>query len=233
MIFILQDAHIINLHPTIQETLFAVCEDTQRVANKVSTCCHCCRDDATVLGRVTGYLSLYFRYVHLFSLISTHLKLLNHFNSAWSNITREDVIRHSASFITEGTIIIKEPGESVILKCSSDICAKSNDGHVGMYLYHNFTKKKEVYYYYNHDGSKISARRGYAGRISISGTVMSHNITITNLTVDDSGIYTCAYKESIDKSVACSVYTVFVRGEFLGGFALLNVPEFCTVFAML
>ncbi|XP_042070224.1 uncharacterized protein LOC102296981 isoform X2 [Haplochromis burtoni] len=81
-----------------------------------------------------------------------------------------------------------------------------------MYLYHNFIEQKEVYFYGNYANSKIIERPRYEGRIESNGAPMNHNITISNLTVDDSGVYTCVYKESADKSVNCNVHTVFVRG---------------------
>ncbi|XP_005947931.1 uncharacterized protein LOC102293371 [Haplochromis burtoni] len=112
---------------------------------------------------------------------------------------------------SESTIIIREPGESITLKCSSEGCPPKNDGYAGMYLYHNFIEQKEVYFYGNYANSKIMERPRYEGRIESNGAPMNHNITISNLTVDDSGVYTCVYKESADKGVNCNVYTVFVR----------------------
>lgn len=49
-------------------------------------------------------------------------------------------------FLPEGTIIVKEPGESVTLKCSTEGSPLSNDGYAGMYLYHNSTEQNEVYF---------------------------------------------------------------------------------------
>ncbi|XP_031595959.1 V-set and immunoglobulin domain-containing protein 1-like isoform X3 [Oreochromis aureus] len=109
------------------------------------------------------------------------------------------------------TIIIREPGESITLKCSSEGCPK-NDGYIAMYLYHNFIEQKEVYFYSNYTNGKLMARQRYEGRIESNGAPMNHDITISNLTVDDSGVYTCVYKESANKGVNCKVYTVFVRG---------------------
>ncbi|XP_031595988.1 sodium channel subunit beta-3-like [Oreochromis aureus] len=112
---------------------------------------------------------------------------------------------------SEGTIIITEPGESITLKCSSEECPQNNGRYPGMYLYHRFTEQNEVYFYSNHVNSKITVRSRFKGRIESNGAPMNHSITMTNLTVNDSGVYTCVYKESVDKSVECKVYTVFVR----------------------
>uniref|UniRef100_A0A3Q0RAJ2 Ig-like domain-containing protein n=1 Tax=Amphilophus citrinellus TaxID=61819 RepID=A0A3Q0RAJ2_AMPCI len=106
----------------------------------------------------------------------------------------------------KGTIIVKEPGENITLKCSSEGCLQSNVRYAGMYLYHEFTERNEVYYCSNHINSKITVRSKYKGRIWTNGTPMSHDITITSLTLDDSGVYTCDYKESFDTSVNNSQY---------------------------
>uniref|UniRef100_A0A669BER2 Immunoglobulin V-set domain-containing protein n=1 Tax=Oreochromis niloticus TaxID=8128 RepID=A0A669BER2_ORENI len=93
-----------------------------------------------------------------------------------------------------------EPGEIITLKCSSEGCPQNIDGFLGMYLYHNFTKQNEVYFYSNYINSKATVRRPqYKGRIESNGAPMNHDFTISNLTVDDSGVYTCVYKESADK----------------------------------
>lgn len=41
---------------------------------------------------------------------------------------------------------------------------------------------------------------------------MSHDIIMTNLTVDVSGAYTSVYKKSVEENVKYKVYTVFIRG---------------------
>lgn len=51
----------------------------------------------------------------------------------------------------------------------------------------------------------ISVAR-YEGKIETEGTSMNHSITITSLTVDHSGVFTCVYKKSFDHRV-----TVFIR----------------------
>ncbi|CAI5679949.1 unnamed protein product [Oreochromis niloticus] len=111
---------------------------------------------------------------------------------------------------SESTIIVKEPGEIITLKCSSEGCPQNIDGFVGMYLYHNFTKQNEVYFYSNHINSKATVRARYEGKIETEGSFMNHNITMTNLTVDDSGVYSCVYKK-FNHRVECNVYTVFIR----------------------
>ncbi|XP_039880601.1 uncharacterized protein LOC120729162 isoform X3 [Simochromis diagramma] len=99
-----------------------------------------------------------------------------------------------------------------------------------MYLYHRFTEQNEVYYYSNHVNSKVSVRSRFKGRIESNGAPMNHSITVTNLTVDDSGVYICVYTESVDTSVECKVYTVFVRGvHVVENCSCENTPKIPTI----
>lgn len=81
-----------------------------------------------------------------------------------------------------------------------------------MYLYHSLTEENEVYFCGTAARGRTVVRSTYRGRVHTEGAALNHNFTVTNLTVNDSGVYTCVYKESVDKTVKCTVYTVFVRG---------------------
>lgn len=76
-----------------------------------------------------------------------------------------------------------------------------------MYLYHNFTEQNEMYF-----NNKIVERPRLKVRIWVNEAFMNYEITIINLTVDDSGVYTCVYKELLDRSVDSNIYRDFVRG---------------------
>ncbi|XP_071360608.1 uncharacterized protein [Trachinotus anak] len=109
------------------------------------------------------------------------------------------------------TALQREPGENVTLECSLTQCPRSPDELTGMYLYHySVEKEKELYYY--HKSEKISPRSRYSGRVEKKGSLKNHNITISNLTVDDSGLYRCVYKHSYTE-VICNVYILVISGE--------------------
>lgn len=84
-----------------------------------------------------------------------------------------------------------------------------------MYLYHDFSKKAEVLYYHliNAD-EKITPRQRYKNRIEKKGSLKNHTITISNLTLKDSGLYSCVYKKEADTEVKCNVYMLAVSGMF-------------------
>ncbi|XP_022620712.1 uncharacterized protein LOC111236306 [Seriola dumerili] len=102
------------------------------------------------------------------------------------------------------TAVWQKSGENMILECSFTKCHRSNNKITGMYLYHNLVEKKEVLYYY-HESEEIIPRKGYSGRVEKKGFLENNTVTIRNLTVDDSGVYTCVYDE-----VTCSVYILVV-----------------------
>uniref|UniRef100_A0A3B4VFN9 Immunoglobulin domain-containing protein n=1 Tax=Seriola dumerili TaxID=41447 RepID=A0A3B4VFN9_SERDU len=109
-----------------------------------------------------------------------------------------------SSFMTGITAVWQKSGENMILECSFTKCHRSNNKITGMYLYHNLVEKKEVLYYY-HESEEIIPRKGYSGRVEKKGFLENNTVTIRNLTVDDSGVYTCVYDE-----VTCSVYILVV-----------------------
>ncbi|KAF1395076.1 hypothetical protein PFLUV_G00007790 [Perca fluviatilis] len=116
----------------------------------------------------------------------------------------------------ENNAVWREAGKNVTLKCSSAGCPRSIEGSDGMYLYHSqdqdHKQQKEVLYYHPYPGStdKITPRTGYTGRIETKGSLSNHNITISNLTVNDSGFYSCVYINNVH--VPCSTYTLFISG---------------------
>uniref|UniRef100_A0A3B5B4D7 Ig-like domain-containing protein n=1 Tax=Stegastes partitus TaxID=144197 RepID=A0A3B5B4D7_9TELE len=108
------------------------------------------------------------------------------------------------------TIIKNEGlGQNVTLRCSTTPVNK----YKGMYLYHKLAEEEEVFYYQK--DNKISPRQRYDGRIQTTGPLADHSITISNLTVEDSGLYTCTYTEGVNKKDGHSVYAVFVAGGLL------------------
>ncbi|XP_028264049.1 uncharacterized protein LOC114437493 isoform X2 [Parambassis ranga] len=115
--------------------------------------------------------------------------------------------------IGERIVLSKEPGETVTLRCSSDICPQSIDSHTLLNRYHINVLPKEVSFH----GWKmfpldeVTEQKRYKGRIQTDRADMS--LTISDLTTNDSAAYTCVDKKAVQLS--CTVYSVVIlsRGE--------------------
>uniref|UniRef100_A0A8C4GGU8 Immunoglobulin subtype domain-containing protein n=1 Tax=Dicentrarchus labrax TaxID=13489 RepID=A0A8C4GGU8_DICLA len=118
--------------------------------------------------------------------------------------------------IVNNTAVYKESGESITLECSSAGCPSSIEGYTGMYLYHEFKELDEVLYFHSKPGTadKITPRPRYKNRTQTEGPLKNHTITISNLTVDDTGLYRCAFIKFPGDKVRCNVYTLIVGGAF-------------------
>ncbi|XP_064810853.1 uncharacterized protein LOC135526415 isoform X2 [Oncorhynchus masou masou] len=84
-------------------------------------------------------------------------------------------------------ILWVKTGEKFTMKCSTTL--KDQDG---MYLYVGLNRDREVLYYYQRD-SKLTPRKRYWDRVKTEGPVDQLTITISNLTIEDTGVYWCVY----------------------------------------
>ncbi|XP_028313722.1 uncharacterized protein LOC114469951 [Gouania willdenowi] len=116
--------------------------------------------------------------------------------------------------VTSERFIYKEYGNSVTFTCSSMGCPSSTDEYVAMYVYHEFITRKEVLFSskYSPDYT-VAERPRYKGRIQTSSSFRNRSITISNLTVDDSGVYTCVYKDDAHRLSQCDLYFVVIKGN--------------------
>lgn len=137
----------------------------------------------------------------------------------------DSVIKQFVFFVTEDIALHRGAGEKVTLECSAAGCPSSIDGHIGMYLYHYFKEKDEVLYYHSTTYDKITPRERYMNRIQIKGSLRNHTITISNLTLHDSGLYSCVYKKSANKEVKCNLYMLVVAGML---YVWRREPQVCT-----
>ncbi|XP_033481185.1 uncharacterized protein LOC117256008 [Epinephelus lanceolatus] len=115
----------------------------------------------------------------------------------------------------ENNAVWRESGKNVTLECSSAGCPTSIKGYDAMYLYQyqDLKEPQQVLYYFSNTELNVRTTPGqrYTGRIQTEGSLQSHTITISSLTVDDSGVYKCVYTK-IPSEVECNAYTLFVRG---------------------
>ncbi|XP_029537797.1 uncharacterized protein LOC115142455 isoform X2 [Oncorhynchus nerka] len=84
-------------------------------------------------------------------------------------------------------ILWVKTGEKFTMKCSTTL--KDQEG---MYLYVGLDRDREVLYYYQRD-SKLSPRKRYWDRVKTEGPVDQLTITVSNLTIEDTGVYWCVY----------------------------------------
>ncbi|XP_073325131.1 uncharacterized protein [Pagrus major] len=115
-------------------------------------------------------------------------------------------------FVREDTAVYRRVGESVTLKCSSEGCPSCVEESISMYLYQQEYKGVEEVLYYDGRNDNISPRHRFISRIETTGSLMNHTITISSLTMEDTGFYRCVYMNKNDDRVKCKGYTLIVRG---------------------
>ncbi|XP_041790019.1 uncharacterized protein LOC121604537 isoform X2 [Chelmon rostratus] len=117
------------------------------------------------------------------------------------------------SVSAEDKTVYQAPGESVTLECSSAGCPRSIEKHSGMTLYWEYEERGEVLYYHTSPGSadKVTPRKGYENRVQTNGSLKNLTVTISSLTVNDTGFYRCVYTKFPSDRVQCNVHKLFVR----------------------
>ncbi|XP_029949510.1 uncharacterized protein LOC115390000 isoform X2 [Salarias fasciatus] len=106
-------------------------------------------------------------------------------------------------------LLYKESGESVTLRCFSEGCFQRTGPDVSVKLYHEFITRHEVLYWYSRSHESSPRKRN----VQVEGVFISHNVTISGLTVSDSGVYTCVYSKGREYQSKCNEYTLVVRGR--------------------
>ncbi|XP_042246589.1 uncharacterized protein LOC121882405 isoform X1 [Thunnus maccoyii] len=121
----------------------------------------------------------------------------------------------------------RESSESITLKCSSAGCLNNIKEFVGMYLYRNVENRENVIYYHPNPNSvdKITPGIRYKDRIQTNGSLESHTITISNLTTNDSGVYSCVYIKFPAGEARCNVYTVAVKVQTVAEVTPCHTPD--------
>ncbi|XP_075899047.1 uncharacterized protein LOC142899359 [Nelusetta ayraudi] len=114
----------------------------------------------------------------------------------------------------ETIVLYRESGDGVTLRCSLAECSSSIEGFSGMYLYKKFIVLEEVLYHSSKPGSPtvVTPREPFKNRTQVDGTLQDQNITIGNLTVHDSGFYSCVFISFPEGKVKCNTYMLAVKG---------------------
>lgn len=111
----------------------------------------------------------------------------------------------------------RRSGENFTLECSTVKCFDDKIDISGVYLYRD--NERVTYYDYNSasDGLFTLQKPQDYNRIEKTGTIQKHNITISNVTVSDSGLYRCVcYSFTNPKCyLDCNVYKVVISGMFV------------------
>ncbi len=117
--------------------------------------------------------------------------------------------------VTENAVLFRDSGESVTLQCSTAECPNRNENFMGLYLNHIFEKPEKVLYYYQKESNEmVTPSEKFKNRIKTNGSLKNNTITISNVTIEDAGLYECSYRNVLeDIKVTCKVYTLFVRGK--------------------
>lgn len=85
-----------------------------------------------------------------------------------------------------------------------------------MYLYKKFMVHEEVLYHRSKPGRQtlVTPREPFKNRTQVDGTLQDQNITIGNLTVHDSGFYSCVFIHFPEREVKCNTYMLAVKGVY-------------------
>lgn len=124
----------------------------------------------------------------------------------------------SPLFVTETNAVWRDSGDNVTLGCSS--CDKGYDG-MYLYLYREHKPRIQVVYY-PESGDETTPGDAFIERIQTNGSLSKHTVTISTLSVNDSGFYKCVYVTFPSGETSCSNYILFVRGKCLSVIFLTN-----------
>ncbi|KAM4585243.1 uncharacterized protein PAE49_004536 isoform 2-T2 [Odontesthes bonariensis] len=112
---------------------------------------------------------------------------------------------------SENSIIFKKSDESMTLKCSHG-SQTSSHGYRGLYVLHEFHEKQEVLFVNFQTPDTVTPRERYKGRIKTKGSPNDLIITVSNLSVCDTGVYSCVYKKGGQRDAVRNVHTAFIKG---------------------
>ncbi|CAB1342403.1 unnamed protein product, partial [Coregonus sp. 'balchen'] len=118
-----------------------------------------------------------------------------------------------------GLLVRKQKGDTMTIHCSTTLQDQNN-----LSVFMRLTKNILVFYYYQETG-KITIHERFQLRLTTNGGLNKMDITITNLTIEDSGAYWCLYDDQNGASSGLGIprYLVLVSAVTAGSVLLLSL----------
>lgn len=114
------------------------------------------------------------------------IRTSNKWTQTWQ--TQWSLPSHSIVFkgLSANRIEWRQDGEQIEITCSTD---QQNQG--GLYLYHTYRETREVFYLTPE--MKYGPRLPFDRRVEIKGLFINFTATISNLSIEDTGVFWCQY----------------------------------------
>uniref|UniRef100_A0A673XNH7 Ig-like domain-containing protein n=1 Tax=Salmo trutta TaxID=8032 RepID=A0A673XNH7_SALTR len=114
---------------------------------------------------------------------------------------------------SKGLLVRKQEGDTMTIHCSTSLPDQEN-----LSVYMRWTKEIEVLYFYQAT-EKLTLHERFKLRLMTNGRLNKMDITITNLTIEDSGAYWCVYSvyktHKNEKTEGEGAVLLVVNGECL------------------
>ncbi|XP_041735088.2 uncharacterized protein LOC121568756 isoform X1 [Coregonus clupeaformis] len=120
-----------------------------------------------------------------------------------------------------GLLVRKQKGDTMTIHCSTSLQDQKN-----LSVFMRLTKNILVFYYYQETG-KITIHERFQLRLTTNGGLNKMDITITNLTIEDSGAYWCLYGVSKKpKTEGEGAVLLVVNDDQNGASSGLGIPRY-------
>ncbi|XP_035262633.1 uncharacterized protein si:rp71-81e14.2 [Anguilla anguilla] len=85
-------------------------------------------------------------------------------------------------------------GDSLTMQCST-----TETDYEGVYLIQGLNEDEEIFFLFGRN-KKLTPGKGYESRLQTKGELNNLQVTLANMTVDDSGVYWCKYRRMDNKT---------------------------------
>ncbi|CAB1342412.1 unnamed protein product [Coregonus sp. 'balchen'] len=120
-----------------------------------------------------------------------------------------------------GLLVRKQKGDTMTIHCSTSLQDQEN-----LSVFMRLTKEIQVFYFYQETG-KITINKRFQTRLTTNGGLNKMDITITNLTIEDSGVYWCLYRVSMkSQTEGEGAILLVVNDDQNGASSGLGIPRY-------